>query len=105
MKIPTDSGFSKASKVNTLLLITAVLFFITSCSTKGTSIISSWTNENYHSKTYKKILVLGISENNSKRAEVESAMVKRLFEKDIPAVASLSLFPPQLQHAPVQRRE
>jgi len=101
MKIPTDSGFSKTSKVNTFLLITAVLFFITSCSTKGTSIVSSWTNENYHSKTYKKILVLGVSENNSNRAEVESAMVKRLFEKDIPAVASLSLFPPQLQAAPV----
>ena len=101
MKILTDSNFSKASKVNRLLFITAVLFFITSCSTEGTNIVSSWTNENYQSKTYKKILVLGISENNSNRAEVESAIVKRLFKKDIPAVASLSLFPPQLQDGPV----
>ncbi|MBW1850380.1 MAG: hypothetical protein JRJ15_02920 [Deltaproteobacteria bacterium] len=101
MKILTDSNFSKASKVNRLLFITAVLFFITSCSTKGTNIVSSWTNENYQNKTYKKILVLGVSENNSSRAEVESAIVKRLFKKDIPAVASLSLFPPQLQAAPV----
>ncbi|MBW2144949.1 MAG: hypothetical protein JRG75_11235, partial [Deltaproteobacteria bacterium] len=58
-------------------------------------------NENYQNKTYKKILVLGVSENNSSRAEVESAIVKRLFKKNIPAVASLSLFPPQLQAAPV----
>jgi len=101
MKILTDSNFSKASKVNRLLFITAVLFFITSCSTKGTNIVSSWTNENYQNKTYKKILVLGVSENNSSRAEVESAIVKRLFKKNIPAVASLSLFPPQLQAAPV----
>ena len=101
MKTLTDSNFSKASKVNRLLFITAVLFFITSCSTEGTNIVSSWTNENYQSKTYKKILVLGVSENNSNRAEVESAIVKRLFEKDIPAVASLSLFPPQLQAKPV----
>jgi hypothetical protein len=101
MKILTDSKFSKVSKVNRLLFVTAVLFFIASCSTKGTNIVSSWTNGNYQSKTYNKILVLGVSENNSNRAEVESAIVKRLFKKDIPAVASLSLFPPQLQDAPV----
>jgi hypothetical protein len=101
MKTLTGSNFSKASKMHSLLFITAVLFFITSCSDKGTSVVTSWTNDNYQNKTYKKILVLGISENNSKRAAVESALVKRLFEKDIPAVASLSLFPPQLQHAPV----
>lgn len=101
MKILTNSDFSKASKVNRLLLITAVLSFITCCSTKGTNIISSWTNENYQNKSYKKILVLGISGNNSNRAAVESAMVKRLYKKDIPAVASLSLFPPKIQDAPV----
>ena len=50
-------------------------------------------------------MVLGISENNSNRAEVESAIVKRLFEKNIPAVASLSLFPPQLQAAPVSEEK
>ena len=105
MKILTDSNFSKASKVNRLLFITAVLFFITSCSHKGTNVVSSWSNENYQSKTYNKILVLGISENNSNRAEVESAIVKRLFEKNIPAVASLSLFPPQLQAAPVSEEK
>ena len=105
MKILTDSDFSKTSNVNRLLFITAVLFFITSCSTKGTNIVSSWTNENYQSKTYKKILVLGISEHNSNRAEVESAIVKRLFKKNIPAVASLSLFPPQLQVTPVSEEK
>jgi hypothetical protein len=46
-------------------------------------------------------MVLGISKNNSNRAEVESAIVKRLYEKNIPAVASMSLFPPQLQAKPV----
>ena len=101
MKILTDSNFSNASKVNRLLFITAVLFFITSCSPKGTNVVSSWSNENYQSKTYEKILVLGISKKNSNRAEFESAIVKRLFEEDIPAVASLSLFPPQLQAKPV----
>ncbi len=101
MEILTGSNFSKASKVNRLLFITAVLFFITSCSTKGTTIVASWTNENYQNKTYKKILILGVSEKNSSRAEVESAIVKRLFKKKIPSVASLSLFPPQLQNAPV----
>jgi len=105
MKTLTSSYFSKASKMNRLLCITAVLFFITSCSQKGTSVVTSWTNDNYQNKTYKKILVLGVSENNSNRAEVESAIVKRLFEKDIPAVASLSLFPPQLQHAPVSEEK
>ena len=105
MKILTNSDFSKTSKVNRLLFITAVLFFITSCSTNGTNIVSSWTNENYQSKTYKKILVLGISEHNSNRAEVESAIVKRLFKKNIPAVASLSLFPPQLQVTPVSEEK
>ena len=105
MKILTDSKFSKVSKVNRLLFVTAVLFFITSCSPKDTNVVSSWSNENYQSKTYNKILVLGVSENNSNRAEVESAIVKRLFEKDIPAVASLSLFPPQLQKAPVSEEK
>jgi hypothetical protein len=105
MKILTDSNFSKGSKGDRLLLLIAVLFFLTSCSTKDTNIISSWTNENYQGKIYKKILVLGISENNSNRAEVESAIVKRLFKKDIPAVASLSLFPPQLQAAPVSEEK
>ena len=101
MKAITGSNFSNASKMHRLLLITAVLFFITSCSNKGTKVVTSWSNENYQSKAYNKILVLGISEKISSRAEVESAIVKRLFEKDINAVASLSLFPPQLQHAPV----
>ncbi|MBW1768286.1 MAG: hypothetical protein JRJ65_14720 [Deltaproteobacteria bacterium] len=105
MKTLTNSNFSKTSKVTRFLCITAVLFFITSCSDKGTSVVTSWTNDNYQNKTYKKILVLGVSENNSNRAEVESAIVKRLFEKDIPAVASLSLFPPQLQHAPVSEEK
>ncbi|MBW1764202.1 MAG: hypothetical protein JRJ23_05590 [Deltaproteobacteria bacterium] len=105
MKILTDSKFSKVSKVNRLLFVTAVLFFITSCSNKGTNVVSSWSNENYQSKNYNKILVLGVSENNSNRAEFESAIVKRLFEKDIPAVASLSLFPPQLQKAPVSEEK
>ena len=105
MQIFTDSNFSKASKVNRLLFVTAVLFFITSCSPKGTNVVSSWSNENYQSKTYNKILVLGISENNSNRAEVESAIVKRLLKKNIPAVASLSLFPPQLQAAPVSEEK
>ena len=101
MKIFTASNFSKVSKVNRLLFITAVLFFITSCSNKGTNVVSSWSDENQQSKAYNKILVLGISEKISSRAEVESAIVKRLFEENIPAVASLSLFPPQLQAKPV----
>ena len=105
MKILTDSKFSKVSKVNRLLFVTAVLFCITASTRKDTNVVSSWSNENYQSKTYNKILVLGVSENNSNRAEVESAIVKRLFEKDIPAVASLSLFPPQLQKAPVSEEK
>jgi hypothetical protein len=105
MKILTDSNFSKALKVNRLLFIITVLFFITSCSDKGTNVLTSWTNDNYQNKTYKKILILGISENTSNRAAVESAIVKRLFEKDIPAIASLSLFPPQLQHTPVSEQK
>jgi hypothetical protein len=101
MKILTDRVFSKGSKVSRLLFITAVLFFITSCSPKGTNVVSSWSNENQQNTTYKKILILGVSEHNSNRAEVESAMVKRLAKKNVSAVASLSLFPPQLQDVPV----
>jgi hypothetical protein len=84
MKILTDRVFSKGSKVSRLLFITAVLFFITSCSPKGTNVVSSWSNENQQNTTYKKILILGVSEHNSNRAEVESAMVKRLAKKMYP---------------------
>jgi hypothetical protein len=101
MKILKCSNFLKASKMTRFLFITAVLCFITSCSNKGTNVVSSWSDENQQSKTYNKILILGISEKISSRAAVESAIVKRLFEEDIPAVASLSLFPPQLQEKPV----
>ena len=101
MKKFTASNFSKVSKVNRLVLLIAVLFFLTSCSKKGTSVVSSWSDENQQSKAYNKILVLGISEKISSRAEVESAIVKRLFKENISAVASLSLFPPQLQAKPV----
>ena len=51
MKILTDSDFSKVSIVNRLLFITAVLFFITSCNPKGTNVVTSWTDEDYQSKT------------------------------------------------------
>ena len=101
MKIFTASNFLKVSKVNRLLLLTAVLFFLTSCSNKGTNVVSSWSDENQQSRAYNKILILGISEKISSRAEVESAIVKRLSKENIPAVASLSLFPPQLQAKPV----
>ena len=105
MKIFTASNFLKVSKVNRLLLLTAVLFFLTSCSNKGTNVVSSWSDENQQSKVYNKILILVISEKISSRAEVESAIVKRLFKENIPAVASLSLFPPQLQAKPVSEEK
>jgi len=101
MKILKCSNFLKASKMTRFLFITAVLCFITSCSNKGTNVVSSWSDENQQSKAYNKILILGISEKISSRAEVESAIVKRLFKENISAVASLSLFPPQLQAKPV----
>ena len=101
MKILNNNKFFKTSKVNGLVFMTLGLFFLTSCSPKGTEVVSSWSDENQQSKAYKKIMVLGISKNNSNRAEVESAIVKRLYEKNIPAVASMSLFPPQLQEKPV----
>ena len=104
MKKLTGCDLLKTSKVTKFFLIVTGLFFITSCAT-STHIVSSWTNEDYQKKSYEKVMVLGVSDNNSARGAVESALVKRLTENNIPAVSSLNLFPDALKNKLLSKEE
>lgn len=68
-------------KVTALVL---VLFTMTQCTPK----FSSWTSPNYEAKTFKKIVVYGISNNVTNRLRYESTMVAVLKEAGIDAVSA-----------------
>ncbi len=61
-----------------------VIMILTQCSPK----FSTWTNPNYDAKSYKKIVVYGISNNITSRLRYESTMVSVLKEAGIDAVSA-----------------
>ena len=104
MKKLAGCDLLKVSKVTKYFLIVTGLFFVISCGTT-THIVSSWTNQEYQATSFDRILVLGVSENNSDRGAVESVLVQKLSENNIPAVSSLYIFPDAVQGRLLSKEE
>jgi len=77
-------------KVIRALLALLLAGFITSCTTH-VSLRETWRSPEASSKTYKKLLVMGISPNNSLRETFENILTETLQEHGVEAVRSYTL--------------
>ena len=77
------------------LFLVVGLIFLQSCNT--TQITASWRDSEYQARTYKKILVLAVTQNLEARQFFEQAVVDALQRKNINAIKSLEEFSPGFQ--------
>jgi hypothetical protein len=76
--------------VTRALLVLILAGFITSCTTH-VSLRETWRSPEASSKTYKKLLVMGISPNNNLRETFENILAETLQEHGVEAVRSYTL--------------
>ncbi len=69
-----------------------ILFFLSSCST--VRVTDSWLNADYENYQPKKILIIGLTDNNSARVLFEEQLKVELTNRDIEAVESYNVFKP-----------
>ena len=78
-------------------LLIIVLSTMSACST--TRIKGAWVNPSYHGGDIKKILVLGISENETYRRIFEDSLSREINERGVPASPGYTLFPTEKRPA------
>ena len=74
--------------IKTLLLL-LLLFSLTGCAT--VSMVSSWKEQSATSKNYKKILVVGITENRQMRQVFEEVLAGEMSKKGVAATAGYTI--------------
>ncbi|MBI5557822.1 MAG: hypothetical protein HY885_09310 [Deltaproteobacteria bacterium] len=78
-------------KKTTFVALLLILAFVAACST--TAVTGTWRDDNYAGGPVKKVLVVGMFNNDVVRRTSEDEFVARLREKGVEGVASYRIFP------------
>ena len=92
MALPYPPHMTKTA-LHELLLLLILAVAVTACSTTRTSIPLSWLNPRYEETVFKKLFVIGVSENDSGRRLFEDRFAKALAGEGVTAQASWGLLP------------
>lgn len=73
------------------VLLPAVIWLLSACAT--TKLVDVWMDESLAANAFKKVLVIGVSDNEMKRRLFEQIFTKRFRARDIEALTSYSILP------------
>ena len=82
--------------INKLLLLTLLIaggFYLQNCGT-STKVIGSYSSPDASSKTYNKVMVIGLTSNVVARRNIEDQLAAALIKEGVGATASISVFAP-----------
>jgi len=80
-------------KFRNLLTVTIVALVLTSCASTSTKMTGTWKAPDFKTKNFKKLLVMGVSQDGVDRRMFESAMVKALSKAGVTSIASYTVLP------------
>ncbi len=110
MTLALSLSLSYPSRVKTFplskfLIAVVAVSSLAACSSTQTNIPQSWRNPGYEQTVFKKVLVIGVAENQENRQAFEDAFAKALVEAGGAAQASWSVLPQstQLSEEQIQR--
>jgi hypothetical protein len=77
--------------ITPLVMAAALCFSITAAFGKSTKLITSWKNPQFHSGTFRKVLVIGMSADPGRRADFEDALSARLGKPGVEIIPGNSI--------------
>lgn len=75
-----------------LSILSSFVFLISSCATQEIMLDAVWENENYESRTFRKVAVFGMAKQKDNKKAFEDDAVKYFKSQGIPAIAGYELF-------------
>ena len=85
-------------KISSILVVCLLVGLLTNCSKNTAALVGTWSEESYQMNGFKKMLVIGLSDNVAVRKYFEDSMKKALkSKKNMVTLGSLDVLPSDMQ--------